>query len=69
MFGASNIVIFLPSSLAFCSTTAKSSTREANLFNTASVEGQTSFKKKITIDNFNKNISQEEKYLYPGEVE
>ena len=45
------------------------SIEKLDLFNTASVEGQTSFKKKITIDNFNKNISQEEKYLYPGEVE
>ena len=40
-----------------------------DLFNTASVEGQVSFKKRIQIDNFNNKISEEEKYLYPGEVE
>lgn len=40
-----------------------------DLFNTASIEGQVSFSKKITIDNFNKKISANEKYLYPGEVE
>ena len=40
-----------------------------DLFNTASVEGQVSFKKKICIDGFNKRIDESEKYLYPGEVE
>lgn len=40
-----------------------------DLFNTASVEGQVSFKKKICIDGFNKKIDESEKYLYPGEVE
>lgn len=39
-----------------------------DLFNTASVEGQVSYTKKITIDGFNKKISNDEKYLYPGEV-
>ena len=40
-----------------------------DLFNTASVEGQVSIKKQIHIDGFNKNIHEDEKYLYPGEVQ
>ena len=40
-----------------------------DLFNTASVEGQVSFKKQIEIANFNKKIEEDSKYLYPGEVE
>ena len=40
-----------------------------DLFNTASVEGQVSFKKKIEIDGFNVKIDENSKYLYPGEVE
>ena len=39
-----------------------------DLFNTASVEGQVSWKKKIKIEDFNKKISEDSKYLYPGEV-
>lgn len=39
-----------------------------DMFNTASVEGQVSFKKKIEIDGFNVKIGEEEKYLYPGAV-
>ena len=44
------------------------SIEKLDLFNTASTEGQVSFRKKLVIDNFNKKISEEEKYLYPGEV-
>ena len=40
-----------------------------DLFNTASVEGQVSYKKKIEIDGFNDNVDGHDKYLYPGEVE
>ena len=40
-----------------------------DLFNTASVEGQVSIKKKIEIPNFNQKIDENSKYLYPGEVE
>ena len=40
-----------------------------DLFNTASVEGQVSIKKKIIIDGFNQKVNENEKYLYPGEVE
>ena len=40
-----------------------------DLFNTASIEGQVSIKKKIQIEGFNNKISEEEKYLYPGETE
>lgn len=39
-----------------------------DMFNTASVEGQVSFKKKIEIDGFNVKIGEEDKYLYPGAV-
>jgi len=39
-----------------------------DLFNTASVEGQVSIKKKVFIDGFNKKIDDNSKYLYPGEV-
>ncbi len=39
-----------------------------DLFNTASVEGQVSFKRKIVLDDFNMKIEEDEKYLYPGEV-
>lgn len=39
-----------------------------DLFNTASVEGQVSLKKKIQIDGFNGKINEDSKYLYPGEV-
>ncbi len=42
---------------------------QLDLFNTASVEGQMSFKKRISIDDFNNEISKDEKYLYPGEIE
>ena len=40
-----------------------------DMFNTASVEGQVSFKRKIEIENFNKKVNETEKYLYPGEKE
>lgn len=40
-----------------------------DLFNTASVEGQVSIKKKIEIPNFNIKIDENSQYLYPGEVE
>ncbi len=40
-----------------------------DLFNTASVEGQVSIKKKIEIPNFNVKIDENSKYLYPGEIE
>ena len=40
-----------------------------DLFNTASVEGQVSFTKKINIDNINVKIESNEKYLFPGECE
>lgn len=40
-----------------------------DLFNTASVEGQVSFSKKLYMDGFNIKISENEKYLYPGEVQ
>ena len=40
-----------------------------DLFNTASVEGQVSFKKKIEIESINEKIEENEKYLYPGECE
>ena len=39
-----------------------------DLFNTASVEGQVSFKRKFEMKGFNVRISEDEKYLYPGEV-
>ena len=45
------------------------SIEKLDLFNTASVEGQVSFRKRILIDGFNNKISEDEKYLYPGEVE
>ena len=40
-----------------------------DLFNTASTEGQVSFKKKIEIDNFNNKMDENDKHLYPGEIE
>ena len=40
-----------------------------DLFNTASIEGQVSIKKRIQIEGFNNKISEEEKYLYPGATE
>lgn len=40
-----------------------------DFFNTASTEGQVSFKKKIEIDEFNIKIDDTDKYLYPGEVQ
>ena len=36
------------------------------LFNTASKNGQTSFRKIINMDNINEKITEEDKYLYPG---
>ncbi len=39
-----------------------------DFFNTASTEGQVSFRKKIVMDHFNDKIEEKEKYLYPGEV-
>ncbi len=38
-----------------------------NLFNTASTEGQVSFKKRILLEHSNKIVSEEE-YLYPGSI-
>lgn len=40
-----------------------------DLFNTASTEGQVSIRKRINIEGFNKKISDEEAYLYPGAAE
>ena len=40
-----------------------------DLFNTASTEGQVSFRKKMMFDDFNCKIHEGEKYLYPGEVQ
>ncbi len=40
-----------------------------DLFNTASEEGQVSFRKKIIFDDINEKINEKSKYLYPGEVE
>ena len=40
-----------------------------DLFNTASVEGQVSFRRKIVVDDFNQKIEEKSKYLCPGEVE
>lgn len=37
-----------------------------DLFKTASVEGQTSFRYDISIENFNKIVNETDKYLYPG---
>lgn len=37
-----------------------------DLFKTASVEGQTSYKEVIEIENFNQKVDDEVKYLYPG---
>ncbi len=37
-----------------------------DLFKTASVEGQTSFRYDINIDEFNKVVDEKERYLYPG---
>lgn len=37
-----------------------------DLFKTASVEGQTSYKEVVTIDGFNKKVDDKVKYLYPG---
>lgn len=45
------------------------SIEKLDLFNTASVEGQVSIQKKIVIDGFNEKVKEEDKYLYPGEVE
>lgn len=39
-----------------------------DLFNTASIEGQVSLRKKIHIEDFNMKISDDSKYLYPGEM-
>lgn len=40
-----------------------------DLFNTASIEGQTSFRYALNIDNFNHKINElKNKYLYPGAV-
>ena len=36
------------------------------LFNTASKNGQTSFKKIINMDNINEKVTKKDKYLYPG---
>ena len=40
-----------------------------DLFNTASEEGQVSFRKKLIFDDINEKINEKSKYLYPGEVE
>ena len=37
-----------------------------DLFKTASVEGQVSYKETLNIDDFNKKINEDGKYLYPG---
>ena len=37
-----------------------------DLFNTASVEGQVSYRETISLDNFNRKIDEKSKYLYPG---
>ncbi len=37
-----------------------------DLFKTASVEGQTSYKETVVIDGFNKKVDDSVKYLYPG---
>ncbi len=37
-----------------------------DLFKTASVEGQTSYREELTIDGFNKKVDDKIKYLYPG---
>lgn len=37
-----------------------------DLFKTASVEGQTSYREVIEIDNFNQKVDNKVKYLYPG---
>ncbi len=37
-----------------------------DLFKTASVEGQTSYKEVVTIEGFNKKVDDKVKYLYPG---
>ncbi|MBP5678984.1 MAG: hypothetical protein J6X28_04075 [Bacilli bacterium] len=42
---------------------------QLDLFNTASVEGQVSFKRRVEIPNFNIQIDENTKYLFPGEVE
>jgi hypothetical protein len=39
------------------------------MFNTASVEGQVSFIRKLEIEGLNEKVNDKEKYLYPGEVE
>ena len=40
-----------------------------DLFNTASTEGQVSIRKRINIEGFNKKISEDEGFLYPGAKE
>ena len=40
-----------------------------DLFKTASVEGQTSYRETISLDNFNQKIDEKNKYLYPGTKE
>ncbi len=40
-----------------------------DLFNTASIEGQVSIKKKIELENANIKIDEDSRYLFPGEVE
>lgn len=44
------------------------SIEKLDLFNTASTQGQVSFKNKFTINGFNEKIDENEKYLYPGEI-
>jgi hypothetical protein len=37
-----------------------------DLFKTASVEGQTSYREVVTIEDFNNKVDDSIKYLYPG---
>ena len=52
-----------------CDFNDKLSIEKLELFNTASVEGQASFTRKIEFEGLNEKVNEKDKYLYPGEVE
>ena len=52
-----------------CDFNDKISIEKLDMFNTASVEGQVSFTRKIEIEGLNEKVNDKDKYLYPGEVE
>lgn len=52
-----------------CDFNDKLSIEKLDMFNTASVEGQVSYIRKVEIEGLNEKVNDKEKYLYPGEVE